>query len=123
MCEWFRIICIPFMLCVQVVYLASETFHYLRIDREKAKAKRAISEHFPRVGRRFHRIGLPPKVSGGRRGNKFFLKLKLKKKILFRLAPSNCSWRGTRTPTSCCGGSRRSRSRRTPLKTFRSGVV
>ncbi len=46
----------------QVVHLASETFNYLRIDREKARAKRALSEHFPRVGRRFHRIGLPPKV-------------------------------------------------------------
>lgn len=47
----------------KVVYLASETFHYLRIDREKARAKRVVSEHFPKVGRRFHRIGLPPKVS------------------------------------------------------------
>lgn len=50
------------ILLLQVVYLASETFHYLRIDREKARAKRALSEHFPKVGRRFHRIGLPPKV-------------------------------------------------------------
>jgi len=47
---------------LQVVHLASETFNYLRIDREKARAKRNISEHFPRLGRRFHRIGLPPKV-------------------------------------------------------------
>ena len=46
----------------RVVYLASETFKYLRIDREKARAKRVFSEHFPKVGRRFHRIGLPPKV-------------------------------------------------------------
>ena len=52
-------------LCVasfQVVYLASETFNYLRIDIEKARAKKLVSERFPKVGRRFNRIGLPPKV-------------------------------------------------------------
>jgi phosphatidylinositol 4-kinase type 2 len=47
----------------QVVRLASETFNYLRIDIEKARAKRVVSEHFPKVGKHFHRIGLPPKVS------------------------------------------------------------
>ena len=46
----------------QVVHLASETFNYLRIDRDKARVKSVISEHFPKVGRHFHRIGLPPKV-------------------------------------------------------------
>jgi len=46
----------------RVVKLASETFNYLRIDVEKARAKKVVSEHFPKVGRRFHRIGLPPKV-------------------------------------------------------------
>ena len=46
----------------QVVRLASETFNYLPIDRQKAKAKRIVSERFPKVGRHFHRIGLPPKV-------------------------------------------------------------
>ena len=46
----------------KVVRLASETFNYLRIDREKARAKKMVSEHFPKVGRHFHRIGLPPKV-------------------------------------------------------------
>jgi len=46
----------------KVVKLASETFNYLRIDVEKARAKKVVSEHFPKVGRRFHRIGLPPKV-------------------------------------------------------------
>ena len=45
-----------------MVHLASETFNYLPMDREKARAKRVIAEHFPKVGRRFHRIGLPPKV-------------------------------------------------------------
>lgn len=46
----------------KVVRLASETFNYLPIDRQKAKAKRIVSERFPKVGRHFHRIGLPPKV-------------------------------------------------------------
>jgi len=46
----------------KVVRLASETFNYLRIDREKARAKRVIGERFPKVGRHFNRMGLPPKV-------------------------------------------------------------
>jgi len=46
----------------KVVKLASETFNYLRIDVEKARAKKVVSEHFPKVGRKFRRIGLPPKV-------------------------------------------------------------
>lgn len=46
----------------KIVYLASETFNYLRIDIEKARAKKLVSERFPKVGRRFNRIGLPPKV-------------------------------------------------------------
>lgn len=46
----------------KVVHLASETFNYLRIDRDKARVKNVISEHFPKVGRHFHRLGLPPKV-------------------------------------------------------------
>merc|ERR1711992_157429 len=46
----------------KVVRLASDTFNYLRIDREKTRAKRVVSERFPKVGRHFNRIGLPPKV-------------------------------------------------------------
>ncbi|KAG7156975.1 phosphatidylinositol 4-kinase type 2-alpha-like isoform X1 [Homarus americanus] len=46
----------------RVVKLASETFNYTRIDREKSRAKKLVSERFPKVGRHFHRIGLPPKV-------------------------------------------------------------
>jgi len=46
----------------KVVRLASETFNYLRIDREKARAKKVIGEKFPKVGRHFNRMGLPPKV-------------------------------------------------------------
>jgi len=34
----------------------------MRIDREKSHVKKLVSDHFPSVGRRFHRIGLPPKV-------------------------------------------------------------
>jgi len=46
----------------KVVRLASETFNYLQIDREKARAKRLVNEKFPKVGKHFHRLGLPPKV-------------------------------------------------------------
>ena len=42
----------------KVVKLASETFNYLRIDIEKSKAKKIVNEHFPKVGRRFHRLGM-----------------------------------------------------------------
>ena len=45
----------------RVVKLASETFNYLRIDVEKSKAKKLVTEHFPKVGRKFNRLGLPPK--------------------------------------------------------------
>jgi len=46
----------------KVVSLVSETFYYPRIDREKARYKRVVSERFPFFGKRFNRIGLPPKV-------------------------------------------------------------
>uniref|UniRef100_H2Y8Q6 Phosphatidylinositol 4-kinase type 2 n=1 Tax=Ciona savignyi TaxID=51511 RepID=H2Y8Q6_CIOSA len=46
----------------KVVHLVSETFNYNPIDRAKTKTKKYTSEHFPKVGKRFHRIGLPPKV-------------------------------------------------------------
>lgn len=46
----------------QVVYLASETFNYSAIDRVKSRGKRLALEKVPKVGQRFHRIGLPPKV-------------------------------------------------------------
>ncbi|XP_046997739.1 phosphatidylinositol 4-kinase type 2-alpha isoform X1 [Schistocerca americana] len=46
----------------KVVKLVSETFNYPRIDREKARMKRAIMAQFPNVGRHFNRIGLRPKV-------------------------------------------------------------
>ena len=57
--EWLK----PEHYSFQVVRLASETFNYLRIDREKARAKRLVAERFPKVGRHFHRIGLSPKVN------------------------------------------------------------
>ncbi|XP_072319059.1 phosphatidylinositol 4-kinase type 2-alpha [Eucyclogobius newberryi] len=46
----------------KVVYLASETFNYNAIDRVKSRGKRLALEKVPKVGQRFHRIGLPPKV-------------------------------------------------------------
>ncbi|KAM8879292.1 phosphatidylinositol 4-kinase type 2-beta isoform 1-T1 [Spinachia spinachia] len=46
----------------KVVNLASETFHYSAIDRAKSKGKKYALEKVPKVGRRFHRVGLPPKV-------------------------------------------------------------
>ncbi|XP_077972541.1 phosphatidylinositol 4-kinase type 2-alpha-like [Styela clava] len=46
----------------KVVSFVSETFNYNAIDRAKTRTKKYTSEHFPTVGKRFHRIGLPPKV-------------------------------------------------------------
>lgn len=50
------------LLSPQVVYLASETFNYSAIDRVKSRGKRLALEKVPKVGQRFNRIGLPPKV-------------------------------------------------------------
>ncbi|XP_055060211.1 phosphatidylinositol 4-kinase type 2-alpha [Misgurnus anguillicaudatus] len=46
----------------KVVNLASETFNYSAIDRVKSRGKKLALEKVPKVGQRFHRIGLPPKV-------------------------------------------------------------
>ncbi|CAL8356972.1 unnamed protein product [Boreogadus saida] len=46
----------------KVVYLASETFHYSAFDRAKSRGKKYALEMVPKVGKRFHRVGLPPKV-------------------------------------------------------------
>uniref|UniRef100_A0A8C0G1F3 Phosphatidylinositol 4-kinase type 2 n=1 Tax=Chelonoidis abingdonii TaxID=106734 RepID=A0A8C0G1F3_CHEAB len=46
----------------KVVYLASETFNYSAIDRVKSRGKKLALEKVPKVGQRFNRIGLPPKV-------------------------------------------------------------
>ncbi|XP_020375470.2 phosphatidylinositol 4-kinase type 2-alpha [Rhincodon typus] len=46
----------------KVVHLASETFNYSAIDRVKSRGKKLALEKVPKVGQRFHRIGLPPKV-------------------------------------------------------------
>lgn len=46
----------------RVVKLFSKTFNYSAIDRAKSRTKRNVSEHFPKVGKHFNRIGLPPKV-------------------------------------------------------------
>ncbi|XP_034044503.1 phosphatidylinositol 4-kinase type 2-beta [Thalassophryne amazonica] len=55
-------LCLGVVPKTKVVYLASETFHYSAIDRAKSRGKKYALEKVPRVGRRFHRVGLPPKV-------------------------------------------------------------
>ncbi|XP_042530724.1 phosphatidylinositol 4-kinase type 2-beta isoform X3 [Dipodomys spectabilis] len=45
----------------KVVWLVSETFNYSAIDRAKSRGKKYALEKVPKVGRKFHRIGLPPK--------------------------------------------------------------
>ncbi|VBB32996.1 unnamed protein product [Acanthocheilonema viteae] len=45
-----------------IVALAAPTFNYGRIDRAKARTKQRIRTRYPEIGKRFHRIGLPPKV-------------------------------------------------------------
>jgi phosphatidylinositol 4-kinase type 2 len=45
----------------KVVRLAAPTFNYNHIDRTKADAKQRILDKYPAIGRRFHRVGLPPK--------------------------------------------------------------
>ncbi|KAK5899917.1 hypothetical protein CesoFtcFv8_009344 [Champsocephalus esox] len=64
----------------KVVYLASDTFHYSAIDRAKSRGKKYALEKVPKVGRRFHRVGLPPKMGsfqlfvGGHREADFWLR-------------------------------------------------
>lgn len=48
---------------LQVVKLVSETFNYPKIDRGKTRMKQSINERFPKLGRRFNRLGLKPKVN------------------------------------------------------------
>ncbi|CAJ0953993.1 unnamed protein product, partial [Mesorhabditis belari] len=45
-----------------IVELAAPTFFYGRLDRAKARTKERIRSRYPDIGRRFHRIGLPPKT-------------------------------------------------------------
>ncbi|XP_034282177.2 phosphatidylinositol 4-kinase type 2-beta isoform X2 [Pantherophis guttatus] len=46
----------------KVVWFVSETFNYSAIDRAKSRGKKYALEKVPKVGKKFHRIGLPPKV-------------------------------------------------------------
>uniref|UniRef100_A0A8D2BQ11 Phosphatidylinositol 4-kinase type 2 n=1 Tax=Sus scrofa TaxID=9823 RepID=A0A8D2BQ11_PIG len=46
----------------RVVWLVSETFNYSAIDRAKSRGKKYALEKVPKVGRKFHRVGLPPKI-------------------------------------------------------------
>lgn len=45
----------------RVVRLVAESFNYARIDRQKAKLKKRIKEHYPSA--HFNRMSLPLKVS------------------------------------------------------------
>lgn len=45
-----------------VVSLAAPTFNYSAIDRAAARTKQRLMTRYPDLGRRFTRIGLPPKV-------------------------------------------------------------
>ena len=75
----------------KVVRLASETFNYMRIDREKARAKKVIGEKFPKVGRHFNRMGLPPKVCYCEINNFLTFPACFEIPIFFSNLNSNCS--------------------------------
>jgi len=45
----------------RVVRLVAESFNYARIDRQKAKLKKRIKEHYPSA--HFNRMSLPLKVN------------------------------------------------------------
>merc|ERR1711953_179148 len=46
----------------RTVYLASESFNYSAIDRAKSKTKIVTAERIPKLGKKFNRLGLPPKI-------------------------------------------------------------
>lgn len=46
----------------KVIKLCAPTFNYSAIDRAKSATKQNVNSRFPSVGRRFNRIGLPPKT-------------------------------------------------------------
>ena len=50
----------------KIVSVAAETFNYSALDRAKARTKSRVSHHFPQIGRKFNRIGLPLKVARNR---------------------------------------------------------
>ena len=56
-------VCVCVCVCVQVVYFASETFHYHKADRMRIKMRRFATEQWPdTIGRKVS-SGLPLKVS------------------------------------------------------------
>uniref|UniRef100_A0A2K6NXM6 Phosphatidylinositol 4-kinase type 2 n=1 Tax=Rhinopithecus roxellana TaxID=61622 RepID=A0A2K6NXM6_RHIRO len=59
----------------KVVWLVSETFNYNAIDRAKSRGKKYALEKVPKVGRKFHRIGLPPKESKWIDDEEFLIKI------------------------------------------------
>jgi len=46
----------------KVVKLVSETFNYRKIARGTSHVKHIINENYPAIGKRFHRLGLKPKI-------------------------------------------------------------
>lgn len=70
-----------------VVAFAAPTFNYNAFDRAKARTKERIRSRYPDLGRRFRRIGLPPKVST------FALSLKNYYYLTFRKEVFNCLFR------------------------------
>jgi len=46
----------------RTVHLAAETFNYSAIDRAKSKTKMVTAERLPKLGKKFNRLGLPPKI-------------------------------------------------------------
>ncbi|CBY09258.1 unnamed protein product [Oikopleura dioica] len=46
----------------RVVHLTAESFNYSAIDRAKSKTKTATAERIPKLGKKFNRLGLPPKT-------------------------------------------------------------
>uniref|UniRef100_A0A8D0GYK1 Phosphatidylinositol 4-kinase type 2 n=1 Tax=Sphenodon punctatus TaxID=8508 RepID=A0A8D0GYK1_SPHPU len=46
----------------KIAWLVSETFNYSAIDRAKSRGKAYAFEKVPQIGKKFNRIGLPPKV-------------------------------------------------------------
>ena len=51
----------------KVVWLASESFNYTKLERAKSNMKKNIMAKTPTLGKKFHRLGLPSKVGSFQR--------------------------------------------------------
>lgn len=88
--------------------MASETFNYSAIDRVKSRGKRLALQKVPKVGQRFHRIGLPPKVGDiDKRLRHWILfsgmMLLLRHLLLLRWVHSSFLWKVIRMQITGCG--------------------